>query len=177
LGKTQLGISIFCGEISDLTISEKYDLIIAIAVIEHTVKPIDFLTLVEEKLAPDGKVIILVPNFGGLWRYLMGTRWIWYMPPYHLHHFTVKSFGNMVKLAGLRTDNVFTNNTGTYLYLLHKMLFNKSDQLTSGQTNTRKFVLVMVLERILRIVLYPILLVIRLLKLDAHIIGILSHEK
>ena len=47
---------------SELNANEKFDLIIASEVLEHVVRPIEFLDLLREKLSTNGRMILTLPN-------------------------------------------------------------------------------------------------------------------
>ncbi len=78
--------------------SEKnYDVIFLRHVLEHVYNPQYFIKLLYEKLNPHGKLIIEVPNIDSAISKIFGKYSNLYYPPYHLTHFTKKSFQILLK--------------------------------------------------------------------------------
>ena len=76
--------------------------------LEHMPDPVDALSRARELLAPGGRVVIGVPNFGALDRRLFGASWDGLELPRHLYHFTRASLRNVLTTAGLATDSIRT---------------------------------------------------------------------
>lgn len=96
--------------------NKKFDYVIANQVIEHTNNPISFLKLCKQRLKPNGKIIISLPNTGSLGRQLSGENWLHWHIPYHLNHFNKKSIKSLTRRVGLEitstktvTPNMWTN--------------------------------------------------------------------
>ena len=54
----------------DFVSDEKYDLVLALHVLEHVDQPLDILQLMKNWIKPDGEIIILVPNKNSIHRLL-----------------------------------------------------------------------------------------------------------
>jgi SAM-dependent methyltransferase len=71
--------------------------------LEHETNPKPLLKEVARVLADGGKAYVRVPNFGGVNRQLMGTKWCGFRHPDHVNYFTVGSLRRMAEDCGLRT--------------------------------------------------------------------------
>jgi len=79
-----------------------FDLVVLNQVIEHIPEPDKALALIRTRLAHGGRVILSFPNTNSLWSRLAGPRWINWHIPYHLHHFTAKTFARMAERCGYK---------------------------------------------------------------------------
>jgi 2-polyprenyl-3-methyl-5-hydroxy-6-metoxy-1,4-benzoquinol methylase len=77
-------------------------------VLEHIPDPVTTLARIAELLSPTGRVVITVPNFGGLGERLFGASWDGLELPRHLHHFTRSSLEHAVGALGLRVTAAWT---------------------------------------------------------------------
>lgn len=115
-----LGLYIHFGNLQDKPFPEKtFDLIVMNQVIEHLPDPDEGLRALNDRLAPNGRMVLVFPNTGSLWRRLSGSRWINWHIPYHLHHFDRKHFERMVQRCGLKVvrSRTITPNVWTLLQL------------------------------------------------------------
>ena len=71
-------------------------------VLEHSLRPLDWLAHAAKLLSPDGILAIAIPNFGGIYRFL-GERDPWIIPPVHLQFFTPRSLRRALESSGLRS--------------------------------------------------------------------------
>lgn len=78
-------------------VRDAFDTIIASHVLEHQPEPIKFLRDIGEKLRPNGKLLLAVPNMASL--DAKSERWISYQP-YHLLYFTPRTIRAAAKAAG-----------------------------------------------------------------------------
>lgn len=69
--------------------------------LEHLPDPKATLCSARELLHPDGKMIIAVPDAGGLQARLFGAQWLHMDVPRHLHHFSRTSLAKLLAEAGL----------------------------------------------------------------------------
>jgi SAM-dependent methyltransferase len=74
--------------------------------LEHSDSPLDELVEARSRLAPGGRVVVGVPNFGGAGRRLFGSRWDGLEVPRHFTHFTGRSLRAVMDRAGLRVVSV-----------------------------------------------------------------------
>jgi len=78
----------------------EYDVVTAFHVLEHVANPRAFVQACAERLAPGGMLAIRVPDFGSLWRKLLGARWIWFQPTVHQLHFTQGALHQLLRECG-----------------------------------------------------------------------------
>jgi SAM-dependent methyltransferase len=79
-----------------------FDVITLWHVLEHVHKPIELLRALGEHLAPEGVIVISVPNFKSVQSELFKGAWFHLDPPRHLIHFEPDTLTSTVEQAGLR---------------------------------------------------------------------------
>jgi SAM-dependent methyltransferase len=105
----ELGLQVHQGNLYDNPFPAiQFDLVVMNQVIEHIPQPDMVLSAVHARLMPAGRVIMVFPNVGSIWRRLSGYRWINWHVPYHLHHFTKNTFSQMAQRCGFRIVRVRT---------------------------------------------------------------------
>ena len=77
-----------------------FDAILMRSYLEHESQPSAVLAKVFELLRPGGKVYVKVPNFAGVNRRVMGSRWCGFRFPDHVSYFTGKSLRRVAQAAG-----------------------------------------------------------------------------
>ena len=95
-------------------IEDKFDVIVFADVLEHFVHPLDVLTMATSLLAPNGRIIISIPNVAHLsvrLQLLLGSftytdRGI--LDRTHLHFYTKKTLKEMIMKAGLHVTHLST---------------------------------------------------------------------
>lgn len=116
----ELGLRIHIGSIHDAPFAgQQFDLIVLNQVIEHIPEPGDALDRIRTRLAPGGRVVMVLPNRHSLWCRLSGAKWINWHVPYHLHHFTAAGFRQFASRHGFRVarQRTITPNIWTVLQL------------------------------------------------------------
>jgi 2-polyprenyl-6-hydroxyphenyl methylase/3-demethylubiquinone-9 3-methyltransferase len=107
----------------------KYDVILALDVIEHVVSVRHFADKVFQLLADDGIAIISTPTKNSLAVRLLGKRW-WHIRPPHLYYLDNRSFRVLMDTAGFQIiAKEFFYWTFPVNYLVdcfQKLLFKKS---------------------------------------------------
>jgi SAM-dependent methyltransferase len=78
------------------------DVIVLSCILEHEISPLPLLRRCRERLAPDGRIVVKVPNYACIGRRLRGSRWCGYRWPDHVNYFTPESLAAMARAAGLR---------------------------------------------------------------------------
>lgn len=76
-------------------------------VLEHLDDPVTILISIREVMAPDGRIVLVVPNATGLERSLFGGRTIAWDPPRHRWHFTPEGLTALTARTGLRVLDRF----------------------------------------------------------------------
>lgn len=89
------------GSLEVLDESEKYDLIIFSHVLEHIVKPVEFLRELTKYLTKDGLIFIEVPSIDNIKKGDYELDLLNYWQNAHVIHFTTKSLELVCKSAGL----------------------------------------------------------------------------
>ena len=69
-------------------------------VLEHVPAPVEFLRSIASVLAPDGVLLVSLPNVDSLQRRLRGQSWDGWQFKQHLWHFSFKSLTNLLSAAG-----------------------------------------------------------------------------
>lgn len=88
------------GGVDDLDRDSRFDCIVMSQVIEHVYQPGAFLEKVRAHLLPGGRVIIITPDYGSIWRHVLGTRWPSFKVPEHVLFFDLTSLTRLLHAAG-----------------------------------------------------------------------------
>lgn len=105
---TKAGFDVFHGTIEEYKTDERFDVITANQVLEHTPNPVSTLSEMRHLLAPDGVIWIAVPNAACQWHKKLKWKWDGADLPYHLVHFTPESMARAGNEAGLRVHSIKT---------------------------------------------------------------------
>lgn len=94
---------VYVGDILDAPFPDaSFDVVSAFHVPEHVVDPVTVVRRMVRWLAPNGLLVIEVPNAGGLGAALFGRAWVGLELPRHLSHFTPATLDRTVRAAGGR---------------------------------------------------------------------------
>lgn len=97
------GLNVSCTTISRAAIKPSYYRYVVLShVLEHLSDPISLLRKLRDGLAPDGHLIVLVPNVKSPMSRLFGPYWHGWDPPYHLYHFDCDTLCQVIEAAGLK---------------------------------------------------------------------------
>jgi 2-polyprenyl-3-methyl-5-hydroxy-6-metoxy-1,4-benzoquinol methylase len=88
--------------------SRRWDVIRFYHTLEHTQDPVRTLQVAARLLTPNGRVVVVVPNFGGLGRRLFRAEWDGLELPRHVHHFTRAALSAVFSEAGLDVTSAHT---------------------------------------------------------------------
>jgi SAM-dependent methyltransferase len=80
----------------------RFDVVTAFHVLEHVPDPVAMIRRMLGWLAPDGLLIVEVPNAGGLGARIFGKAWAGLELPRHLSHFSPETLTRAVEQAGGR---------------------------------------------------------------------------
>jgi SAM-dependent methyltransferase len=75
-------------------------------VLEHVADPVETLRFVRNLLAPKGRIVLVVPNYGAWSRKVAGAQWPGLELPYHVSHFTDRSLRELATQAELRVRHL-----------------------------------------------------------------------
>ncbi|GIW19964.1 MAG: hypothetical protein KatS3mg065_0260 [Chloroflexota bacterium] len=98
---SQLGVEVR-GDLASLRGCKPFDLITMMDVLEHMEDPVSFLASAAGLLAPDGVVVLQLPNRRSVMASRAGSRWSWYSAPDHLIHLSPASVRRLATQAGLQ---------------------------------------------------------------------------
>ncbi len=88
------------GGLADLRPGELFEFAAVIHVIEHIYEPVRFLEELRLRLVPGGRVLVATPDFGSLWRHLLGRRWPFFKVPEHVAFFDRATLPALLRRAG-----------------------------------------------------------------------------
>lgn len=100
-----VGGRVLCGNALDATAElepESIGLAVMSSFLEHECQPLRLLRQLREVLAPDGSVVVKVPNFDCWNRAIRGNRWCGFRYPDHVNYFTPKTLARLAREAGFR---------------------------------------------------------------------------
>jgi len=123
-GREQLKVDLRCERILDSDLPPGwFDFIKLRDVIEHLPDPLEVLGKLRELLAPDGIILVVTPNEGGLptrARLFLRQRHTLVAtgrPPHHLHSFTPRTLALTMRRAGLGVRTTFTTTPSDGRYV------------------------------------------------------------
>jgi len=119
------GHKIFLGDLEDLEIKDKYDVVTMWDVLEHLRNPKRYLKSVRDILNQEGILAINTIDRSSYWARLSGKRWHAILPPEHLFYYSVKSLKILLEENGfkiLEQSKIGKKFTLPYIY---KILANR----------------------------------------------------
>jgi SAM-dependent methyltransferase len=87
---------------------DRWDIVRFWHTLEHMPDPLEDLSLARSILAPTGRVVIGVPNFGGAMGRLTGAAWDGLEIPRHYTHFTASGLAEIMGRAGFAVQRMRT---------------------------------------------------------------------
>lgn len=99
------GVSVLCGEVQDLVMEARFDVVVMSHVLEHVTDPREVLGRLRSFLNPDGVLYIAVPNIGSWEARFSG--WTSYQP-YHLFYFSPASLRRTLEAAAFEIVESYT---------------------------------------------------------------------
>lgn len=101
-------IHFFRAALEDYSPDKPYDFITLIHCFEHIVDPVTSLDQLAQLMTPSGRLLIVVPNFGGAWSRLLGPNWHMLRTDHHAFHYTPRSLVRLLRNCGYRTERTST---------------------------------------------------------------------
>lgn len=101
------GLDVLTATLEESGLPEReYDVVSAFHVAEHMPEPTAFLRSIARWARPGGLLVVEVPNFRSFNRLRNGPRWQMLQPLEHIGHFSPKTLGHSLELAGLELVTV-----------------------------------------------------------------------
>jgi 2-polyprenyl-3-methyl-5-hydroxy-6-metoxy-1,4-benzoquinol methylase len=100
--REHLGLNVITGDIKSVPGGQPYDLAVGWDVIEHLLDPMGTLARVSTLLRTRGLVALSTGNAACAGRWLYGSRWHLFAPPWHLYYFTKATLAKMLEKAGFQ---------------------------------------------------------------------------
>jgi SAM-dependent methyltransferase len=94
----------------------KFDVIVLWQVLEHLPEPWPILDALAERLAPDGIIVLDVPNPNSFQFGILGHRWVHLDPPRHVTLISSELLRERIESRGLTTDLITSANEGANGY-------------------------------------------------------------
>ena len=103
IGSERYGVELHCGLLQDVGFPDgHFQAVMLEDVIEHVTRPVELLDEVVRVLAPDGVVVVSVPNFGSRRARTRGPDWNEVRPPEHLTYLSLCSLRALAARSGLQ---------------------------------------------------------------------------
>jgi len=108
LSRSDIQPRITLGDVNSLDqrSENKFDVIVAFDIIEHTQNPLRFLNDLRHLLRPGGYLALSTPDTGHFLRYLMGSRWPMLQPLQHTFLFSKRAMREVLQKSGFRNIRV-----------------------------------------------------------------------
>lgn len=110
VGREKLKVNTQFSNLSTFHPKNKFDMIVANHVIEHSNNPREFLRQVKRVLKPGGQVLISCPNFDSLMLWVFQERWYGLVPKQHRFQFSPKSLRFLLEKEGFKVEKVVVND-------------------------------------------------------------------
>jgi len=105
------------GLFEDCVVDNKFEIVSAIDVLEHTHSPINFLKKIKSVLSISGIVLMRFPNSYSLKCKLEHDKWNMIRPLGHLHFFSPHSFAAACQICELKIHKIRSHDLDNYLSL------------------------------------------------------------
>jgi SAM-dependent methyltransferase len=86
-------------------------------VLEHVHDPQAVLERLRPALREDGRLYVVVPNAGSVWRRVFGADWVHWHVPFHLYHHTRRSLELLLERCGYTTERIRSVTPGEWLLM------------------------------------------------------------
>lgn len=105
------GLELHATPVADAPLTGPFDLITAWHALEHDPAPIEALRRLRSVARADARLIVEVPDAGGLTRRLQGSRWAGFHTPRHLHVFDPSTLRAVLEAAGWKVETQYRRGT------------------------------------------------------------------
>lgn len=127
LAKPEIRKRISCGDVNKWQPDkgDKFDVIVAFDIIEHTQDPLQFLCNLRQMLSNNGWLIVTTPDTGHFLRYLMRSHWPMLQPLQHTYLFSKKALHKALEITGFRHIHIQNaDKTLSLDYLMNQLKAN-----------------------------------------------------
>jgi 2-polyprenyl-3-methyl-5-hydroxy-6-metoxy-1,4-benzoquinol methylase len=100
------GLAVHRGTVDTFTPAERYAVVTGFDVVEHVPDPMAFVARLRAWLAPDGLLVLTLPDIASAAARLLGRHWFYYAPPDHVHYFTPATIRRLLERGGFATIDV-----------------------------------------------------------------------
>jgi 2-polyprenyl-3-methyl-5-hydroxy-6-metoxy-1,4-benzoquinol methylase len=95
------------GGVEHLPADAKFDLIVAVGVIEHVYRPAAFVAALKDHLASGGSLVLASPFANSLWFRVLGRRWPSFKIPEHVAYYDQITLRHLFQRCGLTQTRTF----------------------------------------------------------------------
>jgi len=107
-------------------IKKKYDLIFSFSELEHKYDPVEFLLELKRILSKNGKILLRVPNYNNIYKYLLGNKFFKYdYRTSHNYYFSKLNLFLLFKKVGLKINKVLGFNEYDFNHLIEYVKIGK----------------------------------------------------
>lgn len=115
--REKLGLDVLTGSLEEVRIGEQFDVITMYHILEHLPDPLKTLKRVLGLIVNSGVLIIKGPNLASFDRMWHGANWRGYDLPFHLYHFTPKTYSMILDKAGFTVQKIILKPWNTDAHL------------------------------------------------------------
>ena len=119
--REKLGLNVFTGTVEETQFNEQFDVITMYHILEHLPHPVQSLKRVSE-IITDGVLVIKGPNLASFDRMWHEKNWRGYDLPYHLYHFTPKTYQMILEKAGFFVQKIIFQYWNPVTHLMEMKL-------------------------------------------------------
>lgn len=121
---TKRGHNIFCGNLPELSIEEKYDVITMWDVLEHFDSPEKYLFAANNMLNSNGLLVVNTIDKNSWWARITGKRWHLIVPPEHLFYYSPQGLRYLLEHSGFEIKEIKKIGKKFSLAYIFKTLYN-----------------------------------------------------
>lgn len=118
------GHKVIYGDLTDMEIKEKFNVVTLWDVLEHLKDPGEYLKIANNLLESGGILFINTVNIQSTWAKLLGKRWHLIVPPEHLFYFSPKSLKMLLENAGFKILSMKSQGKKFTLAYIFKTLYS-----------------------------------------------------
>ena len=99
---SELADQVWVGGVEALPEEERFDLVVALHVIEHVYDPVPFVRQLASRVKVGGHLLLATPDAGSLWLRILGKRWPSFKFPEHVTFYNQRILTDLFLKAGIR---------------------------------------------------------------------------